>query len=221
LRLHGLVALALLMPLHAWADPSLGRWTTSHPIGITDSGQNWISAEATPATITSSILGSYFIRIDAPANAVVPVGVDYLFDGHVSADLGAGATVLDTFKVVNVFTDTLSFGINTNGTATGGAVGKRHREMQLVGGGTYQVQMIVNATVVGNIVNATHPDAYAYVDPYFAIDPDFLSSHPGYSISFSDGVINAVPEPGTAAFLVLGLGALCARIRRRTGMASP
>lgn len=62
----------------------------------------------------------------------------------------------------------------------------------------------------------------AYADPYITIDPDFAAAHPGYSLSFSDGVGNtlagAVPEPAGWALLLTGFGIIGAALRRRSAM---
>ena len=65
------------------------------------------------------------------------------------------------------------------------------------------------------------------IDPMFTIDPGFAAAHPGYSISFSDGVTNGtlppvggVPEPAQWALMLLGFGLAGAAIRRRRAIAS-
>ena len=68
--------------------------------------------------------------------------------------------------------------------------------------------------------------ASALVDPFFQIDPAFLSTHPGYSIVVSDGVPNnppdgssTVPEPSTVwplGFGMLAVGGLARKnVNRR------
>jgi len=63
--------------------------------------------------------------------------------------------------------------------------------------------------------------ASALVDPFFQIDPAFLSTHPGYSIVVSDGVPNnppngssTVPEPSTVWPLGFGMLALAGIARK-------
>ena len=61
--------------------------------------------------------------------------------------------------------------------------------------------------------------ASAWVDPYFYIDPSFLSQHPGYALNFSPFVGNdpsppAVPEPSTWAMLFGGFGLVGFAMRR-------
>lgn len=62
------------------------------------------------------------------------------------------------------------------------------------------VTLQASATAVGGDV------ASAWVDPYFYIDPAFLAANPGYGITLSPGVVNAIPLPG--AMLLLGSGVL-------------
>ncbi|MGE3774397.1 MAG: hypothetical protein AB7I32_15840 [Gammaproteobacteria bacterium] len=57
--------------------------------------------------------------------------------------------------------------------------------------------------------------ASAWVDPYFFIDPDFLAANPGYSVTLSPGVVNAVPLPGALALLGSGLALLAAHYPSR------
>lgn len=57
-----------------------------------------------------------------------------------------------------------------------------------------------------------------FMDPYVQIEPNWLSTHAGYSLLFDAGVANIaavtpVPEPETIALLALGLGAIGARRR--------
>ena len=55
----------------------------------------------------------------------------------------------------------------------------------------------------------------AFIDPYVQIDPNWLGTHPGYSLAFDAGVSNAplqaVPEPSSAAMMLAGAGALMLR----------
>ena len=43
--------------------------------------------------------------------------------------------------------------------------------------------------------------AERFIDPIISINPDFLSTHPGYSLQFSEGIgnspLSAVPLPGS------------------------
>lgn len=58
--------------------------------------------------------------------------------------------------------------------------------------------------------------AGAQIDPFIFVDPRFAKAA-DYTITVSDGVANAlpVPEPGTAALLLGGLGVVAGALRRR------
>ena len=60
--------------------------------------------------------------------------------------------------------------------------------------------------------------ATAGVDPNVVIDPVWAAAHPGYAISFSQGVgngVTGVPEPATWAMMLIGAGFLGTAARRR------
>ena len=65
-------------------------------------------------------------------------------------------------------------------------------------------------------------DASAYADPYIAIDPTWLAANPGYSLSFSPGIVNAgpgsaAPEPAAWALMLTGFGLVGGAMRGRQG----
>jgi hypothetical protein len=75
------------------------------------------------------------------------------------------------------------------------------------------VEMIVEA---GGAFSDDPNSGYAYVDPYFYIDPSTPDAS-AYSITLSDGVGNGlqgVPEPGAWALMLTGVGVAGAGLRR-------
>lgn len=54
----------------------------------------------------------------------------------------------------------------------------------------------------------TDSSASAYIDPIITIDLAFATTHPGYSIAFSQGIGNVAPVPVPAAAWLLGSGLL-------------
>lgn len=73
------------------------------------------------------------------------------------------------------------------------------------GPGIFRIQLTASVST-----NSNYPTshAYAYVDPYIQIDPDFLSAHPEYSLAFSANVTNAPAVPLPAAVWLFGSGLL-------------
>jgi hypothetical protein len=97
--------------------------------------------------------------------------------------------------------------------------------------GTEQIRVLPNEGVqITVFASASSQDggvAYANVDPYIYIDPDFLLAHPGYSIEISPGIANVpsspvgigdptgIPEPCTWTILAGGLFGLGTLLRLR------
>jgi hypothetical protein len=80
----------------------------------------------------------------------------------------------------------------------------------------YRVAIFGQASISGDVT------ASATADPYFFIEADFLASHPGYSLTFSDGVGNSpihvptsVPEQPVWAEMIIGLGIAGGSLRMR------
>jgi hypothetical protein len=88
----------------------------------------------------------------------------------------------------------------------------------------YQVYMEVqgeaDAAANGSGLDVAQTDVT--VDPSFTIDPSFLNASE-YSITFSPGVLSAVPEPSTWAMMILGfcgIGAMAYRRRKSPMLAA-
>lgn len=85
------------------------------------------------------------------------------------------------------------------------------------------VSVFLNVEAIAPAQPTFTASAFAFIDPYFFIDPDFLAQHPGYSLStpnVGNVQVIAVPEPSTWALFGSCLVALQAWSRRRRAHAS-
>lgn len=88
-----------------------------------------------------------------------------------------------------------------------------------VGIGTRIENHSVNSSNYGN--GTTRSSSTTFIDPYFYIDPVWMSSNPGYSLIVESGFGNepsttsAVPEPSSCALMLSGLALMGAAHQRR------
>ncbi len=81
----------------------------------------------------------------------------------------------------------------------------------------YQDSVAISGSATGGSSLLASITSKVFVDPVIAIDPTWAAAHPGYSLTFADGIGNTaggVPEPAAWALLVAGFG-------RVGGMARP
>jgi hypothetical protein len=179
----------------------------------------------------------YDFAVTGPQNLVVPI--------HMLANLHATASVdAPTVVIGGQVTNTVAFSFATLGLF-GSSVNKNWEACAKAGAGANPLACGLNPTdqAISDLFSITanqgvevtesayaggnsSGDATASADPIFFIDPDFLSTHPGYELVFSPGVGNlapggpgdGVPEPATWAMMLLGFAGLGAamRTRRRT-----
>ena len=169
----------------------------------------------------------YYMSVQGSAGTVVPVrmrglleasdGATFRFSGHFAqAILGVRDNLTnESMGGRNLYAD-LGFSNPV----------QRHvfdQMLSLRAGSVYAVIMMASAGAQG--MNEDYENApitsRAFVDPYFNIDPGFLSANPEYALAFGTGVgnalppIGAVPEPAAWVMMILGVGAVGAAARRR------
>jgi hypothetical protein len=171
--------------------------------------------------------GVYYMSVLGGAGALVPTRMRGLLEASDGATFWPGSHVANSLLIVrDVSTDELIWGTSLF-AMFGFSDPVQRREvdqiLNLRAGRVYRIIMHAFAGATGT--NADYENARvtsrAFVDPYFNIDPLFLSDNPGFSLAFSPGVGNTlpptggIPEPSTWALMILGFGATGAAIRSR------
>ena len=156
---------------------------------------------------------SYSVRINGPANAVIPVSVAsfHSLAANAAAQAGYSLTVASqTIDIGNCYFASLA-ACGSHGLSTA---------MSFVANQTYGVTMM---TAVSNFLGAG--SGTAFLDPQFSFAAGFDNSA-GYAFEFSPGIGNGmavtpVPEPEVLSMMLLGLAGLAFLQRRsrraRTG----
>ena len=155
----------------------------------------------------------YYFSVSGPGSDLVPLHASYL--GRVTGSDG-------TQNALGGWQLSISNSSSSTGSYYAPSYPMNYEESGVLdftaaAGDVTKVSLSVNT-----FVNDTSTfSASAYLDPIFTIDPTFAAAHPGYSLSFSDGVGNGpsgVPEPASWALMLIGMGSAGAslRLRRRT-----
>lgn len=163
-----------------------------------------VAAEATNAGATAALEYQFEVvggNIDDLVPVLVSAYLETNANGASQAQAGIVVTVGSTFKqVVTCSGPTCS---PTQPSAFSGDV--------VVTASVGTVNRInLNASVAILSIAGT---GYAIADPFIRIDPSFAQAA-NYSIELSDGVANAVPEPGTSALFGGAIAGLAWRRRR-------
>jgi hypothetical protein len=180
--------------------------------------------DGTPATASSS--GSYQIEVIGPANAPIPV--------EFRSNLRTFAYAPPVTSSTPLYSTAFGRAVFAWSQAADGAgqsfVACDSDNIGCVASGqivliSETVMLDSNSAVdilLGSEAESSgHGSATASADPYFFIDPEFLSENPGYSIIVSPGVSNdplpsgGVPEPSAWTLALLGVGAIGGAMRSR------
>lgn len=176
------------------------------------------SAEVTASSATNSAAGAnaqinYRVYLYGPAGVYVPIR--FVAAGYVDARiLGSGSGYAATTSFI------VNFGTATDNQISGyAAISPRltgsftvDETVGVYAGSFFDVQLEVSAGAGGPGSDQSY--AHAFVDPVFTIDPAFaalyrLEGIPGLDeVDPSPPPSSAVPEPGTWAIVLLGLGLL-------------
>jgi hypothetical protein len=167
-------------------------------------------------SVASSVSGSgqaisqayeeYWFRVDGPAGVMVPIiidangGVTQSLTTPNSAQLYLG-TPSGTSLLASACLGTPAINCTSLGSKANFSIAA---PITVTSNANYNLQMDVYA--VAQINNGTDVQS-AFIDPFVSIDPTFLSNNPGFSLEFSQGILNevsAVPEPSTWAMVILG-----------------
>ena len=157
---------------------------------------------------------TYFLGLGGSQDALVPVHM-------LGATRGQATIYGEYFALLRVFresTGELLYQFHQNSFRTDGEAPSFSAvlapQLSFTRGERYRVTMQIDVTG-SQADNSSGPvDALAsvFLDPAFMIDPAFALANPGYNLFVSADVgnppfeVSAVPEPGGALMLVLGLG---------------
>ena len=186
------------------------------------------SSSATEAISVASSVAVYYMSVEGPRDAVVPVRMRGLVEVSIDETFRFSAGLAQAFVVLRDFKSNAYVGGSSLLADLGfGAPVQRSvfdQTFSLRGGRIYHIGLGAYASAQG--INADYEPVFrssrAFADPYFNIDPDFLAANPGFSLAFSPGVGNtlappggAVPEPATWAMMIAGFGAVGSAMRSR------
>ena len=199
-------------------------YAVSNPSGIVSTSSNLSSIEGWYATSSASI--GYQIKVvgDNSYNYLIPVDYTaYLSVSTIGDSSHNGAVAEAEFSVGTYFTKSYRAAF-----CTSGCVGDQPSSIRVQDSISIRVNGIISVGV-GALTEAINLGAAtAYADPYFYIDPDFLISHPGFSLQISPGIGNdptpvfgAVPEPSSWVMLLTGFGLVGLASRRATRLIGP
>jgi len=160
---------------------------------------------------------SYWFTVDGPTSVfdVVPLWVSFALQARVTG--GGPANASAAFS--------LGFAHSGDFQTSVGADLAHPDPADLIETRAFGLQAGQRASISLGVAGASFAGstAYALADPYIFIDPTFLASHAGYSVRVSSGVgnempvtpVTPVPEPGTWALMLAGIGILGTIARRR------
>jgi hypothetical protein len=165
----------------------------------------------TPGSTTSAASRLYYsYAVNGPVDGVlVPLFVSTRLHAEASgpgeintraaASLTIGGSTLDVAAILNTDFNSPLPGPEFFGTLSFNQLSGRVGQIAL--------QAVVSAAAGGS--------AMAFADPFLFIDPVFLAANPGFAVSVSAGIVNAVPAP--PALVLLGTSLIALLAGRKAG----
>ncbi len=187
--------------------PDFGCWDATATTSTNLVATATASATDQAAAIASGLV-SYAFVVNGPADVVVPLTIR----GFVSA---ATSGVRAEAHAVITYSGRSFTACSSTGPGCGDlpASGFLIDSFSSLTDTVNWIAITANGTVYNNGAFSS------FADPIIAIDPLFRAANPGFSLSFSPNLGGAVPEPGTWALMLVGVGVAMRSSRRRLATA--
>ena len=184
---------------------------------------NVTSSDPTYGAHDTSAFGTlgYYVRVAGPVGGQVPVWITasgFLTYSSSNANLNGSLKIVRQNFNTPLVEENICHHSLFCGTTDNDSFALKQKPFTFVAGALYYVSMVAQATAMTN--GGGNGYATVFLDPYFEIDPNFAKAS-DYTLQFSPGIVQQpVPEPGTVALWLAGLGLLAGARRPHRKRAS-